>query len=491
MNWRKYAGRALSLGLSLSLVVGGLVLAEGGSSVVVTTTKKKNQSTVTTVEKAPSTEQGALSAVSTDLQPGAASPTDLAALIASPTDLAATPTDLAATPTDLGLSLADVEGNYSIADLIALFGSAEDQANLVASPTDLDEVIVIEDLSWMAASPTDLDEVVLVEELGATQAASPSDLDEVIIIEDLSWMNALPANQDEVALVEELGATQAASPTDLSEEIVVIEDLSPFYEYPTEIGTAASTYLDPWAEGNTWEEDTSPKEEPIDQDFTDLKVGDIIRMGYYEQDGNEENLREPIEWQVLSVNKRKKVALVTTVYALETLPYGTLGNEAEYEEPGFNWQNSGIRQWLSEEFYDRCFTDAEIRRIRLASNVTKDPSGRFTTKDFVFLLSQEEARRYMKSTQGMSCEATPYVLAKLGADSAAIAEDGYCRWWVRELTKAVKTNKKGEKVNNGSVNEAGYVYGGKGMAKFLRNEGAKTYEADQALVRPAMWIRYD
>ena len=182
---------------------------------------------------------------------------------------------------------------------------------------------------------------------------------------------------------------------------------------------------------------------------------------------------------------------MTTVYALETLPFGTLGNEEEYGEPGFNWKNSGIRQWLSEEFYENCFTDSETRRIRLASNVTKDPSGRFTTKDYVFLLSQTEARRYMKTVQGLTCEATPYVLEKLGTDSPAIAEDGYCLWWVRELTKAVKTNRNGEKINNGSVNEAGYVYGSKGMAKFLRNQGAKTYEADQALVRPAMWIRFD
>ena len=231
-------------------------------------------------------------------------------------------------------------------------------------------------------------------------------------------------------------------------------------------------------------------EDPFEQDFTALKVGNVIRMGYYEQDGNVENLREPIEWKVISVNKKKNVALVTSVYALESIPFGTAGDEEEYTKAGLNWKTSGIREWLNEEFYRQCFTEAERKRIRQVSNVTKDPSGRFTTKDYVFLLSQIEAKRYFGRVEKLKCEATPYVMEKLGSDSPAIAADGYCLWWVREMTRAVKVNRNGE-IKKNTVNEAGYVYGSRGLAMFLRKIGAKTYEENVALVRPAMWIKFD
>ncbi|MBR2823426.1 MAG: hypothetical protein IKE24_07060 [Clostridia bacterium] len=232
------------------------------------------------------------------------------------------------------------------------------------------------------------------------------------------------------------------------------------------------------------------EEDPFEQDFTGLKPGDVIRMGYYEQDGNTDNLREPLEWKVISVNKKKNVALVTTVYAIESMPYGTAGDEEEYTRVGFNWKTCGLREWLEKEFYSSSFTEAEKKRIRTATNVTKDPSGRFTTKDKVFLLSQIEARRYFGTAKKLKCEATPYVLAKLGSDSPAIAPDGYANWWVRELTRAALALRNGDHKPK-TYNEAGYVFGGRGMAQFMRKRGAKTNEENIALVRPAMWIKFD
>jgi len=234
------------------------------------------------------------------------------------------------------------------------------------------------------------------------------------------------------------------------------------------------------------EEDVTIPEAPIQQDFSEVSVGDILRMGYYEQDGNTENLREPLEWKVLSINKRKNVALIVTVQGIEVLPFSTPGEEAVYTEVGFNWKSSYLRDWMATDFYEQCFTRKEKARIRLATNVTKDASGRFTTKDYVFLLSETEARRYMKSVEGMVCEPTPYAWAKL-SPAAAGAKDGYC-WWVRELAKAAKNYGNG-KFNPNTANEGGYIQGALGMRFYSRKIGLNVTNSDTVMVRPAMWIR--
>lgn len=255
---------------------------------------------------------------------------------------------------------------------------------------------------------------------------------------------------------------------------------------PTEKSSGSGT-----ATATATEEEENPFDEPlIEQNFTDLAVGDIIKMGYYEQDGDESNLREPIEWKVISLNKKKAMALVVSVYALESRPYGVAGDETEYDRDGFNWKNSDLRTWLNGDFYSQNFTAKEKKRIRQASNVTKDPSGRFTTKDYVFLLSAVEAPRYMKTPKGLTCMPTAAVLQKLGADSPAITKDGSCKWWLREMVRAVKLDRKGNNPKK-TYNIAGYVSGSTGMLDYRKKIGLTTYEEGQALVRPAMWIKYD
>ena len=231
-------------------------------------------------------------------------------------------------------------------------------------------------------------------------------------------------------------------------------------------------------------------EKIIHQDFSGVSVGDILLMGYYEQDGNAGNLREPIEWKVISINKKKNVALIVSVKGLEAVSYSKPGDESFYLKEGFNWKNSYIRSWMNSEFYDNSFTKEEKSRIRIATNVTKDPSGRFTTKERVFLLSSIEARRYMNTKEKMACEPTAHALEKLAVADGAFVEDKYCIWWVRELTNAYKLNRDGKPKAN-SCNEAGYVSGSTGMRFFSRHIGLKVYQADMAVARPAMWILLD
>jgi len=233
------------------------------------------------------------------------------------------------------------------------------------------------------------------------------------------------------------------------------------------------------------EDDSTFPEPAIDQDFENVQVGSVIRMGYYEQDGNADNQREPIEWKVLSINKSKNVGLVVTVKALDVMSYGVPGDESQATQEGFNWKTSHIREWLASDFYKNSFRSAERKRIRQPKNVTKDASGRFTTKDYVFLLSVEEAKRYMKSKEGMVCMPTDYARNK--ADQSAITQNGSCVWWLREMATAIKKDRKG---NVKTTNQAGYVYGDTGTKYYLRKNGLPVDQEGIAFVRPAMWVKF-
>ena len=438
---KNFYRRVIALILIISMEWSGYTVAELNQGMNTPTDLLPVQNSSTT--QAGPTELNITAASPTDLQQMAATPTDLQQMAASPTDLrqmAASPTDLhedAASPTDIGAE------TMSLSELLQMAAAGEGNGFIPLSISELD----FEDMeSEMLATPTDLGQGQLFSQTGTD--------------------------------------TMVSSPTDLVFRPVTIRDEDGSERPGQTIGAADVIGESMPVSGDSF------AEEKIDQDFTDLKIGNVIRMGYYEQDGNIENNREPIEWKVISQNKRKKVALVATVYAIETMSYGIAGDEEEYTKTGLNWKTAAIREWLNGEFYESNFTEEEKERIRLATNVTKDPSGRFTTKDHVFLLSQIEAKRYFKTKKGLCCEATPYVINKLGDDSTAIAKDGYCLWWVREMAQAVKVDRRGEKKRN-TFNEAGYVYGGRGMAMYLRKKGAKTFEENVALVRPAMWIRYD
>ena len=414
-----------------------------------------------------------------------ATPTDLIAL-ATPTDLIApaTPTDLVipATPTDLAMPV--TEGAIAPA---ARYGSEIWHAD----PTNAYELRIHD---------YDAESMTMMVDLQATADATAASKGKI----DLSQWQKYKEGRFSVGTFYQADGIELVEGGKISFvlHMNVLVDGRLYKEVKGKIslklpttkttsGSAGTETAATATEASEADEEAHEFAEPrIEQDFMGLKAWDLIRMGYYEQDGDTDNLREPIEWRVISVNKKKHVALVIAEYAIETMVYGTEGNEDEYVTPGINWKISHIREWLNGEFYQNNFTKKEKKRIREASNVTADKSGRFTTKDHVFLLKADEARRYMSSTEKMSCKATPYVTAKLGSGSGAILEDGYCLWWLRDMVNAAKLDKKGN-LKKGTCNEAGYVYGSRGMRAVLKKTGGKTYEKDVALVRPAMWIEYD
>ena len=177
--------------------------------------------------------------------------------------------------------------------------------------------------------------------------------------------------------------------------------------------------------------------------------GDVITFGTYEQDNNLDNGAEAIEWLVLNRDGNK--ALVISKYCLEQMPFNnTLAP--------VTWENCTIRKWLNNDFFNTAFSADEKTSV-LVSNISypddvdhEEPTR--TTKDRIFLLSENEALLYFDSDSERATQTTEYVGAL------------HCYWILR---------------TNGSVSNVAHV-DTSGYVGYYENVDREWY------IRPAMWI---
>ena len=132
----------------------------------------------------------------------------------------------------------------------------------------------------------------------------------------------------------------------------------------------------------------------------DIKVGDHVFFGSYEQNSSEEG----IEWLVLKKEGRR--ILVLSEYALTS----TLYNQSR---TGITWENCWLRQWLNDGFLNAAFSDAEQSMIPTVAvsaginpNYDTDPGN--ATMDQIFLLNIEEVDLYLTSSGERQCSPTQY-----------------------------------------------------------------------------------
>lgn len=167
------------------------------------------------------------------------------------------------------------------------------------------------------------------------------------------------------------------------------------------------------------------------------QVGDIIKFGKYEQDGNLENGKEDIEWQVLKVEDNR--ILVVSRYGLESNAYNT-------ESAEVTWETCTLRKWLNNDFINTAFNSNEKDRIPTVTLENKDnpkwgtPGGN-NTNDKVFCLSLEEMETYFGNyswydndemygfNQNLICTPTQYAINN-GASYYDITEDDYNSWLI-------------------------------------------------------------
>lgn len=214
-----------------------------------------------------------------------------------------------------------------------------------------------------------------------------------------------------------------------------------------------------------------PTQTPSNNTSTGLgnvKVGDYIDFGKYEQDNNISNGKETIEWLVLDVQGDK--ALVISKYALDYKSYNNEDNE-------ITWEKCALRSWLNNDFYSSAFNDEEKGKIK-ATNISAEDNPYYSTdagaatQDKVFLLSVSEARRYFKTDSERACQPTTYAINQgdVSEDNGDIYQ-GNCWWWLR--TPGENSNRVCSVSNNTLINPDGNL------------------SSDYLAVRPVMWITLD
>ena len=206
----------------------------------------------------------------------------------------------------------------------------------------------------------------------------------------------------------------------------------------------------------------SPEEVSV---FQDVQPGDTIKFGEYRAAGDKESPEESIEWLVLE--KQDDKILVMSVYGLDTLPYHAAGVNT--------WDDSYIRKWLNEYFYEAAFSDAEkasIAETTVTPEKVWDCSPGEETVDHVFLLSKSEAGTYIQNNvylqdidATLHCKPTKSVKTQ----DIYVNDDGFGWWWLRNTTR---NNVAAYRItSNGGFDTEGYDLSTK-----------------RGLVRPAMWI---
>ena len=114
----------------------------------------------------------------------------------------------------------------------------------------------------------------------------------------------------------------------------------------------------------------------------DAQIGDIVYFGEYEQNNLSYNGKEEIAWYVL--DKTDDTMTLLSVKILDGRPYSsTLAYTT--------WEDSDLRKWLNNEFYDNAFSDTE--RAQIVSALLENIDGQ-NTEDYVYLLSFNEFLSY-------------------------------------------------------------------------------------------------
>lgn len=154
-------------------------------------------------------------------------------------------------------------------------------------------------------------------------------------------------------------------------------------------------------------------------DLKELKIGDSLLFGNYEQDNNLDNGEEKIEWVI--IRRDDKSCLLISKYVLDHVAYN---NDFEFT----NWEDSSIREWLSQYFYNHSFNEEEKQYIEEVENDIEYASNGIT-KDKVFLLSVSEADEYFDGDEDRIGLATDYAIAR----GVQAYENRSCWWWLRSV----------------------------------------------------------
>ena len=198
--------------------------------------------------------------------------------------------------------------------------------------------------------------------------------------------------------------------------------------------------------------------------INDYHIGDTFSFGRYRQNKSSSDALQPIEWRVLKKEAGKILAI--SKYGLDAREYNKILKNGA-------WENSALRKWLNQSFYETAFNEAEKARIaetliKATANVKYGTSSGNHTRDKVFLLSSDEVESMFPAKKERECEPTLYARAQ--GVRVSLPEET-CWWWLR--TPGFDSDYAACVVGcHGDIS-----YGG----DYLNNDNA---------VRPAIWIEF-
>lgn len=162
--------------------------------------------------------------------------------------------------------------------------------------------------------------------------------------------------------------------------------------------------------------------------------------------------RKPIEWYLLDTVDNQ--CLLLSKYGIDRICF----NE---KCEATSWENSSIREWLNTSFYHSAFSEAEKERIVITNHSEKElNTPEESVKDSVFLLSDEEAERYLTSGKLRKCKS-------VGAKQTTVS------WWLRTSGH--------RQYNAKNVDTKGNI----------NHHGVNAHLRYCMAVRPAMWVNAD
>ena len=122
---------------------------------------------------------------------------------------------------------------------------------------------------------------------------------------------------------------------------------------------------------------------------------DTIKFGRYYQDKS--GLKKtPIDWIVLE--KREDRVLLLSKYILDSKPIKTYTKEElelYRDHEIYTWEDSTLREWLNNEFYNIVFNSKEKKKVLEVE--LENENEKSSTIDKVFLLSEREFREYFEN----------------------------------------------------------------------------------------------
>ena len=204
---------------------------------------------------------------------------------------------------------------------------------------------------------------------------------------------------------------------------------------PTKTPTPKPTKTPTPKPTNTPKPTPTPSPAPTPYSYVNIhkaKVGTEVYFGKYEQDGNTNNGKEEIVWEVLEV-QNDRVMLISR-YCLDGISYDT-------GENGGVWSHSSIRTWLNEIFYYEAFSHKEQNCLvstfleNKGNELTGEKGGESTT-DKIYLLSFDEVLRCFEETELLEGQPTKYAKNKGVYISTHKDFKGNCDWWLRTPGKA-------------------------------------------------------